>query len=195
MTKETMIRVANRDSGIVTYSLPELGVKRRFQPREEKEVPFGELEALSYIRGGQAVLKDYLVIKNEEALKELLPHVEPEYFYSKEEVEKLLTEGTMDQFLDCLDFAPQGVLELIKESAVNLPLNDVAKRDAIKEKIGFDVTKAIEIKNTKYDGEEEESFKKKDEGENKASTRRTAAPKATTPAAPERRSKYTIIDK
>ena len=44
---------------------------------------------------------------------------------------------------------------MIKDMAVTLPLNDIAKRDAIKNKIGFDVTKAIEIKNTKYDGETE----------------------------------------
>ena len=43
----------------------------------------------------------------------------------------------------------------IYAEVVNLPVNDMAKREAIKEKLGFDVTKAIEIKNTKYDGEDE----------------------------------------
>jgi len=32
----------------------------------------------------------------------------------------------------------------------------MAKREAIKEKLGLDVTRAIEIKNTKYDGESED---------------------------------------
>ena len=41
---------------------------------------------------------------------------------------------------------------MIKDMAVALPLNDVTKREAIRDKTGFDVTKAIEIKNTKYDG-------------------------------------------
>lgn len=41
--------------------------------------------------------------------------------------------------------------------AVELPLNDVAKRNAIQEKLGFDVTRAIEIKNTKYDGGDEDT--------------------------------------
>jgi len=44
---------------------------------------------------------------------------------------------------------------MIKTLAVDLPLNDVAKRDAIKNKFGYDVTRAIEIKNTKYDGDSE----------------------------------------
>jgi hypothetical protein len=60
--------------------------------------------------------------------------------------------GTLEQFLDCLDFAPESVLENIKDMAVSLPLNDVSKRNAIQEKLGFDVSKAIEIKNTKFDG-------------------------------------------
>jgi len=36
--------------------------------------------------------------------------------------------GSLDEFLDCLDFAPEGVTDLIKTLAVELPLNDVAKR-------------------------------------------------------------------
>ena len=55
------------------------------------------------------------------------------------------TPGSMDEFLDCLDFAPDGVIDLVKNLAVTLKLNDYAKREAILEKTGFDVTKAIEI--------------------------------------------------
>lgn len=44
--------------------------------------------------------------------------------------------------------------------AVDLPLNDMAKREAIQEKLGFNVTKAIEIKDTKFDGGEEDTTNK-----------------------------------
>lgn len=44
--------------------------------------------------------------------------------------------------------------------AVDLPLNDMAKREAIQEKLGFNVTKAIEIKDTKFDGGEEDPTNK-----------------------------------
>ena len=81
-----------------------------------------------------------------------------------------MIEGTLDQFLDCLDFAPEGVKEMIKEMAVDLPLNDMAKREAIQEKLGFNVTKAIEIKNTKFDGEREDTSNKV------SNTHRRAAP-------------------
>jgi len=57
----------------------------------------------------------------------------------------LLQHGSLDEFLDCLDFAPEGVLDLIKEYAVTLPLNDVAKRQAILDKLGFNVTVAIDL--------------------------------------------------
>jgi len=54
--------------------------------------------------------------------------------------------GSLDEFLDCLDFAPEGVKDLIKNLAVDLPLNDVAKREAIFNKLGFNVDNAIRIK-------------------------------------------------
>jgi hypothetical protein len=100
--------------------------------------------------------------------------------------------GTLDQFLDCLDFAPESVREIIKDMAVELPLNDVAKRNAVQEKLGFDVTRAIEIKNTKYDGEDENHA----ENENsKHSGRRTTPIKSEeTPAAPSGR-RYKPITK
>ena len=52
-----------------------------------------------------------------------------------------------------MNFAPSGVLELIKDIAVKLPLNDVAKRDLILKKLGFSVANAIEL--TKDDVTEE----------------------------------------
>lgn len=56
--------------------------------------------------------------------------------------------------------------------AVDLPLNDMAKREAIQEKLGFNVTKAIEIKDTKFDGGEEDTTNKI------SNTRRRVAPPA-----------------
>ena len=65
--------------------------------------------------------------------------------------------------------------------AVDLPLNDMAKRQAIQEKLGFNVTKAIEIKNTKFDGGEENI------SNNVATTRRRANPPTKKEAAPSGR--------
>lgn len=154
MKKTDMIKITNRDSGRVGYDIDELGIKRRFAPRETKEISFEELEKLSFLSGGLTLIKNYLIVKNEEAIKELGIKVEPEYFYNEEDIKNILLKGSMNEFLDCLDFAPDGVIDMLKKMAVSLPLNDVAKRDAILEKTGFNVTRAIEINNTKNDGDD-----------------------------------------
>ena len=158
LNKDTMIMVVNKFGGTVGYNVPDLGVHRNFYPNESKEISFDELKKLSYAPGGDVILREFLEIKNKEAIAELFhTEPEPEYFYSKEDIINIMTAGSLDQFLDCLDFAPESILETIKEVAVDLPLNDVTKRDAIKDKLGFDVTRAIEIKNTKFDGSNDDS--------------------------------------
>ena len=147
MEKNTPVKVLNRDNGAVVYSIPEMnGLRRVFQAGETKEVTFEELQKLSYIPGGNELLRENLVIIDQpKAIEELLGRVEPEYSYTKTDVVKLLKQGSLDEFLDCLDFAPDGVKELIKTLAVELPLNDVAKREAIFNKLGFNVDAAIRI--------------------------------------------------
>jgi hypothetical protein len=162
MDKNKMVKVINKFNGIVGYEVPELGVNRTFYPRESKNISYDELEKLSYLPGGSSILRNYLEITDEEVIMELFNiKPEPEYHYSEDDVKKLLITGSLDQFLDCLDFAPPVIIDMIKDMAVTLPLNDMAKREAIKDKIGFDVTKAIEIKNTKYDGEVENDVEEK----------------------------------
>ena len=63
----------------------------------------------------------------------------------------------MDEFLDCLDFAPQGVIDLIKEYAVTLPLNDVAKREVLLDKFDYDVNKIIEVRRASIEEEEKKT--------------------------------------
>lgn len=146
LEKNTIIKVMNRDNGTVGYTIPDLNnLHRNFQPKEEKEVTMEELRKLSYLPGGETIIRDCLIIENEEALKELLSNVEPEYFYTEEDIKTLLTSGTIDQFMDCLDFAPSGVIDLVKDLAVKMEINDIRKRQAILEKTGFNVDKAIQI--------------------------------------------------
>lgn len=146
LEKNTIIKVMNRDNGTVGYTIPDLNnLHRNFQPKEEKEVTMEELRKLSYLPGGETIIRDCLIIENEEALKELLCDVEPEYFYTEEDIKTLLTSGTIDQFMDCLDFAPAGVIDLVKDLAVKMEINDIRKRQAILEKTGFNVDKAIQI--------------------------------------------------
>ncbi len=156
--KNTLIKVTNRDSGGVGYIIPDLGnLYRRFSPGETKNLPYEELEKLSWIPGGKRILKNYLKIDNEDAVNELLGNVEPEYYYSEEDVRTLLSpKGTLAQLEDCLQYAPDGVLELVKKIAVETKLNDIEKRDAIKKALHFDVSAAISINEASKEEEEEE---------------------------------------
>ena len=141
-----IIEVTNRDNGSVGYSIEDLNnLHRNFMPNETKKITMGELRKLAYTPGGQYLLNNCLKLNNSEAIDELIGKVEIEYYYDEEKIKNLLTIGSLDEFLDCLDFAPDGVIDLVKNLAVTLKLNDYAKREAILEKTGFDVSKAIEI--------------------------------------------------
>ena len=182
--KDTLIKVKNRDNGTVGYTIPELGnLHRSFSKGETKEITMDELRKLSYISGGKLLLQDYLIVQDQDALRELLSDdVEPEYYYGEEEIKKLLLTGSNDQLLDCLEFAPEGVIGLVKDLAVSLKINDISKRNIILEKTGFNVTNAITINEETVEGEGEETKSSRrsapvtvDKGE-KAPKRRTAAP-------------------
>lgn len=147
MDKNSLIKIRNRDNAAVFYDIPELnGLHRVFQPGEIKEVTLDELLKLSYTPGGMSLLKNNFVLGDKNAVQTILGKVEPEYNYTEIDVKNLLEKGSLDELLDCLDFAPEGVIELVKSMAVDLPLNDVAKREAILNKTGFNVTNAIDIK-------------------------------------------------
>ena len=177
-----LVKVQNRDNGSVGYSIPDLNnLHRTYQPNETKSVTMDELRKLSYIPGGMEILRNYLVILDDEAREEILSDVEPEYYLTKDGVKQLLLEGSLDALLDCLDFAPSGVVDLVKDVAVEIELNDVKKRDAILNKTGFNVTNAINInKETTDEVEKVKPVRRVGQSEENAATaptgRRTAAP-------------------
>ncbi len=146
LNKNIVIKVTNRANSVVGYTIPDLGnLYRKFQPNETKEISVEELRKLSYVPGGKYIINNCLLIQNEEMVKELLGVVEPEYTYSEEDIKNLLLNGSLDALLDCLDFAPKGVIDLVKKLAVDLEINDISKRNAIYTKTGFNVTSAIDI--------------------------------------------------
>ena len=108
---------------------------------------------------------------------------------SEQDIRDLIVNGSLDAFLDCLDFAPVGVLDLIKTLAIKIPCNDIAKRNAIKEKLGFDVTKALE-----------HIAAEKEEDEKPTGQRRRVQPETATveaqPEAPTRRvPSYKVVNR
>lgn len=153
MSNDKMYNVKNRSAGMVVYRVPELNVRRVFQPGEVKRISYAELEALSFRAGGRELMEDYLQIKDAEVLESMNIHAEAEYYMDKEHVEYLLKSASMDEFLDALDFAPEGLIDMIKDMSVSLKLGDYNKRQALKEKYGFDVESAIRNMDTADEAE------------------------------------------
>lgn len=187
MSDTVFYNVKNRSAGVATYKIPEIGVRRSFQPGEVKKISAEELEKLTYRPGGMALLANFLQILDAEAIAKVGLHPQPEYHMSEQDIVKLMQTGSLDEFLDCLDFAPPGVIDLIKKLSVSLPLNDYQKKNTLKAKTGFDCDAAL-----KHVMEEKE-----DDGENtilKTSGERRVK-KEETPMTPERRTtpKYNVV--
>ena len=193
LDKDVLVKVTNRDNGSVGYVIPDLNnLHRNFQSGETKEVTMNELRKLSYIPGGEEILRNYLIIHNEDAVKELLNQVEPEYYYTEADVKNLLLNGSLDALKDCLEFAPKGTIDLVKKLAIEMPLNDIAKRKAILEMTGFNVDAAIMVnEETKEESDDTQKVRRISEPvkeEVKSTGRRTAVPTVS-------ESKYKILDK
>ena len=152
-------KVKNRSASVVTYSIPEDNIRRRFSPGETKRISYEELLKLNYQPGGREMMVNFLQIQSEGVPKSLGLHVEPEYYMSEEQIVDLLKNGSLDAFLDCLDFGPEGVIELIKKYAIELPLSDYQKREALKTKTGLDVDKAIQNSGKEPDAATEDAVK------------------------------------
>lgn len=140
---DKIYKVKNRSAGVVIYKIPEDNIRREFMPGETKAIPMTELNKLSYQPGGQMMMNNFLQIQSAEAQQELNIPVEPEYNYSEQDIVRIMQEGSLDEFLDMLDFAPTGVMDLVRQFSVSLPLNDIEKRRALKNKTGFDVNAAL----------------------------------------------------
>ena len=185
---KNLVEVKNRgDAGSVGYTIPDRGIWRSFSAGETKKIELEELQALQYVPGGDYILKHFLMIRDKDALSALNIITEPEYFYTEKEVKELLTTGTLDQLKDCLDFAPEGVIELIKTMAVKMQLPDTLKRAAIEEKTGFSINNAIMV-NKVMDEEPEVKEEQK--------TTRRATPITTGEEKPARRTnlpKYNVV--
>ena len=156
MAKNDTVIIENRTAAKVIYAIPDRGIRRELAPGQAIRTTKDEVEALSYVSGGLDLIRNHLLVKDEEILNDLNIDREPEYYMNANDVLNLLKNGSLDELLDALDFAPEGVVTLIKDLSVELPLNDFAKRQAIMEKTGFDVSAAVENRqaNSAADGDE-----------------------------------------
>lgn len=183
--------VKNRSASMVVYNLPEIGVRREFMPSEiKKNISYDELEKLSYQSGGRELIANFLQILDGQVLDNLGIATQPEYYMSEADIVNLMKTGSLDEFLDFLDFAPVGNMDLLKKLSVSVPLTDYDKRLALKDKTGFDVDTAI--KNLEAEKAEENEGKEK-----AASSGRRVQPKTEEKPAGRRTSgtNYKVVTK
>lgn len=154
---EKKVAVRNRTEGIVSYAIPSLRILRTWNkvgdilyiPKEEL------IEALT-IPGGRYTIEHLLVIEDTEVRLEVLGReMEPEYFYSEKEIDSLLHGGSIEQFLDCLDYAPDGVLSLIKEKSIRKLPDSTAKIEAINRKFKI----SLNVLHNNYSAQDDEGVK------------------------------------
>lgn len=189
-----MVSVTNRDNGEVFAKLSNNRIID-FNKGQTRKVPLDDLIEINSSAGGRVLLRDYLVIDDKEALELLELNPEPEYYYSEKEIRKLLIDGSLDQLEDCLNFAPGGVLDLLKDIALELELPDIRKRKMISEKLGFNID-SILLARKELSREADESKKDAPKKERKAETIKVNSPtrKAEPVAAePKKFPEYKII--
>lgn len=188
--EERKIKVTNRSDSYVGYNIPDApkGYERDFAPGETKEIDYEEIKKLYWTTGGRKIIENYFTITDEEVLEDLNIVPEPEYFYTKEDIVELLLNGTQDQLEDALEFGPKGVLDLIKDLAVDLEIPDVRKRKAIEQKTGLNINLAIELKEDKEVVEEKKTRRAEPVKASSEKKERKSTPVSTG-------SKYKILEK
>ena len=172
---DDIVEITNLLDCTCGYVVDLTGVRRIFPPHASFKVKAGELRELSYQLGGQEVLQNYIRVGNKALAQEFGVDVDntPEYNWGRKEVVDCLNNANIDVLLDALDFAPEGIKQLIEDVAVEIEVADTNKRKAISEKLGCDIDAMITNKHLAEKEDEPEEDKK-------PARRRTAAKKATT---------------
>lgn len=116
-----------------------------FGAQQTKTITAGELRSMAYVPGVLTMLLDgKLRIQNRELCEEFnVPTDVPEYDLTIAEIDDILLNKEADYLLDALDWAPEGILELIKRRAIELKLPDVAKRKYISDRLECNVDEMI----------------------------------------------------
>lgn len=138
------LKMKNRSASTVAYTIDDLNISRRFSPGEVKEVTLEEVQKLLYKKGGRNLFLKYLQVPADAMEKLGFDKQEPEYYYTEEDIKRIMVSGSLDEFLDFLDFAPKGGIGIAKDLAIKLPLADMNKAEALSKATGFNVMKALE---------------------------------------------------
>lgn len=140
------MKVMNRSTGVAVYSLPELNIRRVFNIGEIKELKEEEITALYNTDAGRDLLTNILQVQNKEYVRRnIWPDAPIEYFWTIEEIKTCIEKDSVELFAETIDYAPEGVIDIIKELAWRGPISDINKAEVLKQKLGFDPLLAHKI--------------------------------------------------
>lgn len=177
------VPVRSRTEGSVAYKLDSLRVARSW-PKSGAvlQISIDELKELMVYPGGEYILRNLVIIEDEAVRIEILgAEVQPEYNYTEDEIKYLLYEAEDNALLDCLDYAPVGVLELIKEFSLEKMPNTTAKIKAINQKLNINLNKIIEMM--------------RDDNDDAAKQSTTNGRRTAPVVLPEKKEKYKVVSK
>lgn len=145
ISDEAKIKIRNLCDHIVAYAITD-GARRELSPNQTITVTAGELRQLNSEYGGSVLLRNFIQIENDTLADEFGVNVRenPEYTWSKEDVDRVLLEEPIEVLEDALDFAPIGIIDLIVSRAVATELPDNRKREVIQESTGKNISRMIE---------------------------------------------------
>ncbi len=138
------MKVTNRSDGTVTYSLDEFNIRRVFNINETKEIEEKELQALFQQDGGNFLVRHYLMVHDEAWVMRHF-NAPMEYFWNVAQITACVKNDSLELFSETLDYAPEGVKDIIKSLSWKLPLTDLNKIQIIQDKLDFNVMAAIAI--------------------------------------------------
>lgn len=144
----TLIPVRNMVNHRVVYTIPEEHRRVVFEPFQERKIPASELRALNYTVGGSILLKNYLCVKSNDMRTEFnIPSDQIEYDWTRQDIQHVLldTSSPIEQLEDALDFAPQGIREMIVDYAVEWRIPDSNRRKVISKMMNVNIDEMIKF--------------------------------------------------
>lgn len=144
----TLVPVRNMVNHRVVYTIPEEHRRVVFEAFQEKKIPAKELRALNYTVGGSILLKNYLCVKSIDMRAEFnIPSDQIEYDWTEKDIQHVLlsNDSPIEQLEDALDFAPQGIREMIVDYAVEWKIPDSNRRKVISKMMNLDIDEMIKF--------------------------------------------------
>lgn len=148
LTDSTLIPVRNMVNHKVVYKVPDQNRRIVFEPFQERKIAVSELRALHYTSGGESLLHDFLCVKNAELCEEFnIPKDQIEYDWTLDDIKHILLDSNanIDALKDALDFAPEGIREMIIDYAVSWKIPDTNRRKVITQMTGINIDRQIEF--------------------------------------------------